>query len=84
LRRKAPEAFILVMFAGNADNMDAWEDDRASAHTDFVKQSLCETVEKALAVAMRPAHEGSPGLWQRAISHRDAWLSRFRPRTLQA
>jgi predicted PurR-regulated permease PerM len=61
LRRKAPEAFILVMFAGNASNIDAAEDVRTSAHTDFVQQSLRETVEKIVAVAMRPAHEGSPG-----------------------
>jgi predicted PurR-regulated permease PerM len=61
LRRKAPAAFILVMFAGNADNIDAAEDVRTSAHTDFAKQSLRETVEKIVAVATRPAHEGSPG-----------------------
>jgi predicted PurR-regulated permease PerM len=61
LRRKAPEAFILVMFAGNANNIDAEEVVRASADTDFVKQSLRETVEKILAVATRrPAHAGSP------------------------
>jgi predicted PurR-regulated permease PerM len=59
LRRKAPEAFILVMFAGNANNIDAADDVRTSAHTDFVKQSLGETIEKILAVAMGPA--GSPG-----------------------
>jgi hypothetical protein len=60
LRRKAPAAFILVMFGGNANNIDAAEDVRTSAHTDFVKQSLRETVQKILAVATRPTHEGSP------------------------
>jgi predicted PurR-regulated permease PerM len=61
VRRKAPEAFILVMFAGNASNIGADEELRASGEIDFVKQSLRETVEKILAVAThRPAHEASP------------------------
>lgn len=62
VRRKAPEAFILVMFAGDASNIGGEADLRTSGDIDFVKQSLRETVEKILAVATRPAaHEASPG-----------------------
>jgi hypothetical protein len=50
LRRKAPEAFILVILAG-ATNADMKTVFPPSERVEFVQQSLGETVEKVLAIA---------------------------------
>jgi predicted PurR-regulated permease PerM len=48
LRRKAPNAFILVSLVGAADGLDA-DALREFANISFVKQSLAKTVEKILS-----------------------------------
>ena len=47
LRRKAPNAFILVALVGAADNLDE-QAVREFANVELVKQSLADTVEKIL------------------------------------
>jgi predicted PurR-regulated permease PerM len=51
LRRKAPEAFILVTLAGEATNFDMKNVFPSSERVEFVQQSLGETVAKVLAIA---------------------------------
>jgi predicted PurR-regulated permease PerM len=51
LRRKAPNAFILVTFAGEATNVDMKTAFQPGARVEFVQQSLRETVAKVLAIA---------------------------------
>jgi hypothetical protein len=50
LRRKVPEAFILVILAG-ATNADMKTVSSSSERVEFVQQSLGETVAKVLAIA---------------------------------
>jgi tRNA A37 methylthiotransferase MiaB len=50
LRRKAPEAYILVTNLGEANNTDGREALQSLRKTDFVK-SLRETIAQVLAVA---------------------------------
>ena len=50
LRRKAPNAFILVALVGAADNLDE-QAVREFANVELVKQSLAETVERILEAA---------------------------------
>jgi hypothetical protein len=52
LRRKAPQAFILVALVGEAGNVDDREVLRAAANVALVKQSLDDIVERILAVAV--------------------------------
>jgi hypothetical protein len=51
LRRKAPDAFILVTLAGEAKNADMNTVFQSSARIEFVQQSLRKTVAKVLAIA---------------------------------
>jgi hypothetical protein len=51
LRRKAPDAFILVILAGEATNFDMKAVFQTSEKIEFVQQSLGETVAKVLAIA---------------------------------
>jgi hypothetical protein len=51
LRRKAPDAFILVILAGEATNFDMKTVFQTSEKIEFVQQSLRETVAKVLAIA---------------------------------
>src|SRR5450755_2309284 len=51
LRRKAPDAFILVILAGEATNFDMKTVFQTSEKIEFVQQSLHETVAKILAIA---------------------------------
>jgi hypothetical protein len=51
LRRKAPNAFILVTLAGEATNGDMKTALQSSAHVEVVQQSLRETIAKFLAIA---------------------------------
>jgi predicted PurR-regulated permease PerM len=51
LRRKAPNAFILVTFAGEATSVDMKTAFQPGARVEFVQQSLRETVAKVLAIA---------------------------------
>jgi predicted PurR-regulated permease PerM len=51
LRRKAPDAFILVTLAGEATNFDIKTAFPSSERVEFVQQSLSETVAKILAIA---------------------------------
>ena len=51
LRRKAPDAFILVILAGEATNVDMKTVFQTSEKIEFVQQSLGETVAKVLAIA---------------------------------
>ena len=51
LRRKAPDAFILVTLAGEATSTDLNTAFQSSARIEFVQQSLRKTVEKVLAIA---------------------------------
>jgi hypothetical protein len=51
LRRKAPEAFILVSLVGDAGEISNAEELQASATFDIVRHSLSETVDRILAVA---------------------------------
>jgi hypothetical protein len=60
LRRKAPEAFILVTLVGDTTNSDGREDLAVAADIDFVKASLRTTVEKIFAVAAGSGTERSP------------------------
>jgi hypothetical protein len=50
LRRKAPNAIIMVALVGNTDNMSNSEDPQASLPLDFVERSLSATVARILAV----------------------------------
>ena len=56
LRRKAPEAFILVSLVGDADDISNVEELQSSATVELIRHSLSETVDRILAVA-----EGSRG-----------------------
>jgi hypothetical protein len=51
LRRKAPDAFILVTLAGEATNFDMKTVFPSSERVEFVQQSLGETVARILAIA---------------------------------
>ena len=51
LRRKAPDAFILVTLAGEATSTDLNTAFQSSARIEFVQQSLRKTVAKVLAIA---------------------------------
>jgi hypothetical protein len=51
LRRKAPDAFILVTLAGEATNFDMKTVFPSSERIEFVQQSLGETVARILAIA---------------------------------
>jgi hypothetical protein len=51
LRRKAPDALILVVLAGEATNFDMKAPFPSSERVEFVQQSLSETVAKVLAIA---------------------------------
>jgi len=51
LRRKAPNAFILVTFAGEVTSDDMKTAFQPGARVEFVQQSLRETVAKVLAIA---------------------------------
>jgi predicted PurR-regulated permease PerM len=51
LRRRAPDAFILVTLAGEATSTDLNTAFQSSARIEFVQQSLRETVAKVLAIA---------------------------------
>jgi hypothetical protein len=53
LRRRAPDAFILVTLAGEATNFDIKTAFPSSERVAFVQQSLSETVAKVLAIATR-------------------------------
>jgi predicted PurR-regulated permease PerM len=55
LRRKAPDAFVLVTMVGEASNIDDEEILQSSPNIDFVKQSLSETVDRIFAVATNPS-----------------------------
>jgi predicted PurR-regulated permease PerM len=50
VRRRIPEVSILVALLGNAER---FEDDEISAGTEFVQQSLRETVDKIMAFALK-------------------------------
>ena len=50
IRRRIPEVSILVALLGNAER---FEDDETSADAEFVQQSLRETVDKIMAVALK-------------------------------
>jgi predicted PurR-regulated permease PerM len=56
LRRKAPNAFILVSLLGAADGLDA-EAVREFANVGLARQSLAETVERILRESSTPAEE---------------------------
>jgi len=60
LRRKAPEAFILVSMIGGADNVSGSEEVRA-CQADDVRQSLSETIDriKNLARGIKGASDPS-------------------------
>jgi hypothetical protein len=68
LRRKAPNAFILVTLAGEAANGDMKTTFQSSANVEVVQQSLRETIAKVLAFATSSSKLGelaaspSPGL----------------------
>jgi predicted PurR-regulated permease PerM len=68
LRRKAPNAFILVTLAGEAANGDMKTTLQSSANVEVVQQSLRETIAKVLAFATSSskldelAASPSPGL----------------------
>jgi hypothetical protein len=51
LRRKAPDALILVTLAGEVTNFDMKATFPSSERVEFVQQSLSETVAKVLAIA---------------------------------
>jgi len=51
LRRKAPDAFILVALAGEATNFDMKTAFPSSERIEFVQQSLSKTVANVLAIA---------------------------------
>jgi predicted PurR-regulated permease PerM len=51
LRRRAPDAFILVTLAGEATSTDLNTAFQSSARIEFVQQSLRKTVAKVLAIA---------------------------------
>jgi predicted PurR-regulated permease PerM len=50
IRRRTPEVSILVALLGNPEH---FEDDETSAGTEFVQQSLRETVDKIMAFALK-------------------------------
>jgi len=50
IRRRIPEVSILVALLGNAER---FEDDETFADAEFVQQSLRETVDKIMAVALK-------------------------------
>jgi predicted PurR-regulated permease PerM len=50
IRRRIPEVSILVALLGNAE---CFEDDETFADAEFVQQSLRETVDKIMAVALK-------------------------------
>ncbi len=56
LRRKAPNAFILVALVGAADNLDE-QTVREFANVELVKPSLAETVERILEAASASVKE---------------------------
>jgi predicted PurR-regulated permease PerM len=58
LRRKAPDAFILVTLAGEATNFDMKTVFPSSERVEFVQQSLGETVARILAVATSSSKMG--------------------------
>src|ERR1700694_3038723 len=51
LRRKAPNAIMLVTLVGNTDNISNTEDPQAVLPFDYVERSLCDTVARILAAA---------------------------------
>jgi predicted PurR-regulated permease PerM len=55
LRRKAPDAFVLVTMIGEASNIDDEEILQCSPNIDFVKQSLSDTVDRIFAIATSPS-----------------------------
>ncbi len=55
LRRKAPDAFLLVALLGATPSIDEQEVVQASAHIDLVKSSLGEAVERIVSIAASPA-----------------------------
>jgi predicted PurR-regulated permease PerM len=58
LRRRAPDAFILVTLAGEATNFDMKTVFPSSERVEFVQQSLSETVARILAVATSSSKMG--------------------------
>jgi predicted PurR-regulated permease PerM len=58
LRRKAPDAFILVTLAGEATNFDVRSVFPSSERVEFVQQSLGETAARILAVATSSSKMG--------------------------
>jgi hypothetical protein len=50
IRRRIPEVSILIALLGNPEHI---EDDETSAGTEFVQQSLRETVDKIMAFALK-------------------------------
>jgi hypothetical protein len=55
LRRKVPDAFILVTMVGQASNIADEEILQCSTNIDFVKQSLSDTVDRIFAIATSPS-----------------------------
>ena len=64
LRRKAPDAFILVTMVGEASNINDEEILQCSPNIDFVKQSLSDTVDRIFAVATGPSQTQDPNVEQ--------------------
>src|SRR6266436_6734944 len=62
LRRKAPDAFILVTMVGQASNIDDEEILQCSPNIDFVKQSLSDTVDRIFAIAASPSQAQDPNV----------------------
>jgi tRNA A37 methylthiotransferase MiaB len=64
LRRKVPDAFILVTMVGQASNIDDEEVLQYSPNIDFVKQSLSDTVDRIFAIATSASQTQDPNVEQ--------------------
>jgi predicted PurR-regulated permease PerM len=64
LRRKTPDAFVLVTMVGQASNIDGEEILQCSPNIDFVKQSLSDTVDRIFAIATSPSQTQDPNVEQ--------------------
>ena len=64
LRRKVPDAFILVTMVGQASNIDDEEILQCSPNIDFVKQSLSDTVDRIFAIATSASQTQDPNVEQ--------------------
>ena len=62
LRRKTPDAFVLVTMVGQASNIDGEEILQCSPNIDFVKQSLSDTVDRIFAIATSPSQTQDPNV----------------------